>query len=195
MILKRKNDVPWFIRKFYPSFSKLYYFYVEAYEKRGQLITKLRKDLSRANRYRKLIDYINKLIESGELIYGIEEVNNEIIIIYKGYDEYEVSAKRLGQAPADTVANIYATYIKDANKVHINDIQIPGGHNKGYGSMVMKYFFKILCKHGIGEITGMITEEDYASHGDRLVHFYKKNGFEVILNGDKTAGRIFKKLV
>lgn len=187
--------MPWFIRKFYPSFSNLYCFYVEGYEKRGQLIVELRKDLNMANRYSELIVYINKLLDSGKLIYGIEEVNNEIIIIYKGTDEFEVSAKRLGQAPLDTVANIYAKYIKDANKVHINDIQIPGGHNKGYGSMVMKYFLKILCKHGIEEITGMITEEDYESHGDRLVHFYEKNCFEVILNDDKTAGHIIKKLV
>ena len=52
--------------------------------------------------------------------------------------------------------------------------------NKGLGSMLLNALLDIAKKRNINRITGEIARVDIG-HIERLVHFYEKHNFEVIL--------------
>jgi ribosomal protein S18 acetylase RimI-like enzyme len=55
--------------------------------------------------------------------------------------------------------------------------------NHGYGSILLSTLIEIAKKRSINSITGWISSVD-SDHIDRLVHFYKKHNFEVILDAN-----------
>jgi ribosomal protein S18 acetylase RimI-like enzyme len=52
--------------------------------------------------------------------------------------------------------------------------------NKGLGSMLLNALIDIAKKRNINRITGEIARVDIG-HIERLIHFYEKHNFEVIL--------------
>ena len=57
--------------------------------------------------------------------------------------------------------------------------------NKGLGSMLLNALLDIAKKRNIRRITGEISRVDIG-HIERLVHFYEKHNFEVILCSGST---------
>ncbi|MFE7063879.1 GNAT family N-acetyltransferase [Sutcliffiella sp. NPDC057660] len=57
--------------------------------------------------------------------------------------------------------------------------------NNGYGSILLSTLIEIAKKRNIN-ITGWISSVD-SDHIDRLIHFYKKHNFEVILDANSSG--------
>ncbi|EEM14149.1 hypothetical protein CN535_18900 [Bacillus pseudomycoides] len=61
--------------------------------------------------------------------------------------------------------------------------------NIGNGSITMKYLIKMAKEMKVSHISGWLSPVD-GDHFDKLEHFYKKFGFEVNFNCDRTEGSI-----
>lgn len=61
--------------------------------------------------------------------------------------------------------------------------------NVGCGSLAMQAFLDFAKEHGYTQITGWLSPVD-VDHFDRLEHFYKKFGFNVEFQSDRTEGII-----
>jgi hypothetical protein len=73
----------------------------------------------------------------------------------------------------------------------INDINMRR-NNAGYGSIAMEALLDYAKEQNYHKITGWLSSVDQG-HFDRLEHFYKKFGFDVIFNSDKTEGNVYLK--
>lgn len=67
-------------------------------------------------------------------------------------------------------------WLKDMDEIYIKDIE--GGQNKGHGSLGLSLLLDWCKENHIKRIYGFLVETD-REHEDRLVHFYKKLGFEI----------------
>lgn len=72
--------------------------------------------------------------------------------------------------------------------MHIEDIMMVND-DIGNGSICMQYFIEETKKCNITEIRGILSMVDQG-HFDRSIHFYKKNGFQIDMDGDNKSGRI-----
>lgn len=54
---------------------------------------------------------------------------------------------------------------------------------------MIKELFRIALEQKVETITGNISSVDWG-HIERLIHFYNKNGFKVILDEEKKEGKI-----
>ena len=70
----------------------------------------------------------------------------------------------------------------------IGDIRMQK-NNVGCGSIAMKALLEFAKENSCSKVTGWLSPVD-SGHFDRLEHFYKKFGFEVIFNENKTEGQI-----
>jgi len=81
-------------------------------------------------------------------------------------------------------------YSREESNIFIGDIKIHNDNiSKGYGTLMIKELFKIVLEQNVTSITGNISSVDW-DHIERLIHFYEKNGFEVILNEEEKEGKI-----
>lgn len=67
-----------------------------------------------------------------------------------------------------------------------------GSLNKGIGTALLLFAEDIMREQGVGRLTGLLSAAD-SGHRDRQVHFYLKNGYEVLLKPDR-SGEIAKSL-
>lgn len=75
---------------------------------------------------------------------------------------------------------------KNEDYIEIVDI-LPERYNIGIGTEVLKYLEEIAIKYNVKHIVGELSPVDF-DHKDRLLHFYKKNGYEI--NGYKLSKNI-----
>ena len=68
--------------------------------------------------------------------------------------------------------SIKCIYIEDVRVSHIN---------QGDGTLLLQRLIKYCEENYIDFIYGNLSKFDYEDHQERLVHFYVKNGFEVII--------------
>jgi GNAT superfamily N-acetyltransferase len=54
--------------------------------------------------------------------------------------------------------------------------------DRGIGTFLLSALKQLCRKIGVTTITGHLSQKDIDHHGDRLFHFYKKNGFQVKAN-------------
>lgn len=75
-----------------------------------------------------------------------------------------------------------AFFNDDFTSISLADIEIEEYlSNHGYGSILLSSLIEIAKQRNINSITGWISSVD-SGHIDRLVHFYKKHNFDVILD-------------
>ncbi|PFZ06003.1 hypothetical protein [Bacillus pseudomycoides] len=79
---------------------------------------------------------------------------------------------------------------QETDYIWIGNITSPK-ENIGNGSITMKYLIKMAKEMKVSHISGRLSPED-RDHFDKLEHFYKKFGFEVKFNTDRTEGSIKK---
>lgn len=53
---------------------------------------------------------------------------------------------------------------------------------KGLGTICLRLAEELFANHGVREVTGWLSDADYESR-PRQVHFYEKNGYNVMLSG------------
>lgn len=72
--------------------------------------------------------------------------------------------------------------------INIGDIQVDK-IDLGCGSLAMQALLDFAKEHRYSKITGWLSPVD-RDHFDRLEHFYRKFGFNVEFNSDRTEGSI-----
>ncbi|WP_222433897.1 GNAT family N-acetyltransferase [Planococcus sp. CPCC 101016] len=83
-----------------------------------------------------------------------------------------------------------AFFNEDYTKIELSDIDIKESMvNLGYGSILLNGLIQIAKHRNVTFISGWISEVD-RNHIDRLVHFYEKHEFEVILHEEKNSAKI-----
>lgn len=109
-------------------------------------------------------------------------VNNNIWIILYGPSYNDVSRHPRIMSGIETDKTSGKDY------VHIEDILMIDD-NIGNGTICMRYFIEETKKLDVTDIRGILSLVD-ADHFDRAIHFYRKNGFNVEMDGDNRSGRI-----
>jgi GNAT superfamily N-acetyltransferase len=81
-----------------------------------------------------------------------------------------------------------AFFTEDFTEIDLADIDIKEHlSNKGYGAILLRKLIDIAKGKSVSRISGWISSVDIG-HIERLTHFYKKHGFEVIINEDVVSG-------
>lgn len=76
----------------------------------------------------------------------------------------------------------------DEEKIYIVDI-FSNEISRGHGTFAVNTLKKIAEEIELKKISGWISPVDF-DHHDRLIYFYKKNGFEVDYNQQAKSGRV-----
>ena len=79
-----------------------------------------------------------------------------------------------------TMSRMLCVINKEANSITICDI-VCRRNNYGYGSLMMKEIIKYSHQNNISYLDGCLSNIDYG-HKERLYHFYRKFGFEIVEN-------------
>lgn len=121
--------------------------------------------------------------KNGEHVFIVQWVSNNNIC----FKLYSSRYKAINGHP-----RIMATYRKPYDGdpyIHIDDILVED-NNAGNGSILMPYFIKYCKQYTDAKyISGSLSSVDI-DHFDRSEHFYRKHGFNVEMNKDKSSGRI-----
>lgn len=120
------------------------------------------------------------------VIGGFERNNNEhelfVFIDRKGPNIYIIMYGADYPKPPMITARIFDEYL------YIDDIDMVR-NEIGNGSIAMKYLIKTANEIGVPFIKGNISPVD-KDHFDRLEHYYKKFGFKVKFNKERTGGTL-----
>jgi len=177
------KDIPLLIRKFFPNFADDYICYEDAFLEGQKEIYRLKSENSNLEH---VINGVNSLILNGNKILGIRKTKNkEYVLVYEAENcesyKFHIYVAIPFLSRTKEVVRLVTTLYEATKSVKINDIIIDkeADTNKGYGSIALEYLINKAKKEKIKRIYGRITEEDYKSHGDRLMHFYKKFGFHI----------------
>lgn len=71
---------------------------------------------------------------------------------------------------------------KESNSITISDIDCKRNNN-GYGSLMIQQLVEYSYQNNMSYIDGWLSDVDY-EHKERLYHFYRKFGFEIVPNRD-----------
>ncbi|ADU30241.1 hypothetical protein [Evansella cellulosilytica] len=131
-----------------------------------------------------------KEIAKRSQILGIEQTKEEKWVIVYIIDDGHVCKVMLHDCETPYLGkwdfSIHAQYKN--NEIHIDDIR--GAHNRGFGSVCMKFLKDHALNNNIQYITGEICERDW-DHIDRLKHFYKKHHFAIEIQEKEKYGEIY----
>jgi ribosomal protein S18 acetylase RimI-like enzyme len=133
-----------------------------------------------------------RIINKGfEIISSLKKEDHNLILYRHFYDETPKEDETiifLGIRVITKKGILYpdpvlkAFFNDEFTEISLADIEIEEYlSNHGYGSILLSTLIEIAEKRNINSITGWISSVD-SDHIDRLVHFYKKHNFEVILD-------------
>ncbi len=92
------------------------------------------------------------------------------------------------------IARSVVTVFNDENVVEIEDVRIDGKNwDLGNGTILLKNLEQLCRKRGKNKIVGSLKWVDKENFV-KLEYFYKKNGFVVTFNEERTGGKIVKTL-
>lgn len=69
-------------------------------------------------------------------------------------------------------------------------------HNRGIGTQLLNYMEELVVNYGVNKIFAPLSPLDLKNHGDRLLHFFEKNGYRITVEKDpiiKVKGLIAEK--
>lgn len=122
----------------------------------------------------------------------VENKRGDLYIVMENYSksslEFWLSGKRhkINSDCPRLFAEISGTHIWIEDIYAIDE-------NCGNGTLLLSCLFNKAKELGINEIRGELSTVDVKKF-DKLEYFYKKNGFDVCFNSERTRGGIFKKL-
>ena len=79
-----------------------------------------------------------------------------------------------------TMSRMLCVVNKESNSITICDITCRR-NNHGYGSLMIKELIEYSRQNNISYLNGWLSNIDYG-HKERLYHFYRKFGFEIVEN-------------
>lgn len=82
----------------------------------------------------------------------------------------------------------------ESTTLYIHDIYVTNKkyENRGYGTTLLNHLFDYAKSNGFKQIKGKLAQTDQ-DHHDKLIYFYQKRGFEVVM-GKNHTGSITKTL-
>lgn len=149
-------------------------------------LEKVNKEYSRL--HEKLLDTFNKY----DFILGIEKnKNEESYIAACNSDDAQIDIYLIHifykQKPF-IQSILHTNYSTGDTYLEITDVQAMD-NSVGNGSLLMNHFLKEAKRRNVKYIYGMLSEVD-KDNFIRSVPYYKKFGFDVKLNEEKTSGKI-----
>lgn len=132
---------------------------------------------------------MNNLLQHGALIYVEDQdyLDNGVCET----KEYKLSMQIFGRNGGLNRIN-YINFCIRSERLFISEFWT-NPVNEGNGTKMMKCLFKFAEMKEVKTICGVLNCDDVADHGDRLLHFYKKHGFEIKYKNE-IPYRIEKKL-
>lgn len=167
-------------------------------QKCEQKINQMKAELELNKKQYGLVNRIFFLFPNAKIIAIDTNKRNEEVLVVEEADRTSLTILLFGFSYQGLthLPRIMATIRKDKlidyNSVYIDDI-VNIDDNIDNGSILMKYFLKAVEKLHVDYIDGGLSSVD-KGHFDRSEHFYKKFGFEVQFNKDRTSGHIKKNI-
>lgn len=170
-------------------------FWKEYSEKKAEISKNYYKEIQKLKRYCSQYEYLNKSLELFKFRKAIKIIKNNRGHIYMVMEDYyndSLDFYLTGEMNKGIVGcpRILST-IRD-KYIWIDDL-FAIDEDCGNGSLLLECLFSKANELSIREIRGDLSWVD-ADHFDKLEHFYKKNGFNVMFNNERTKGSIIKKL-
>ncbi|WP_419095812.1 hypothetical protein [Halalkalibacter suaedae] len=132
-----------------------------------------------------------KEIAKQQQVLGIEQTKDEKWVIVSLVDDGYSCKILLNECESAYRGNwdfmIQAKY-DDPSTIFIGDIK--GEENKGFGSICMDYLKEHALDQNIRCIKGDLAKRDW-DHLDRLIHFYEKHDFDIVVNEAEQSGEIY----
>lgn len=110
------------------------------------------------------------LIVALEVKYHVSEVHRLV---------FELFNANQGLPSRPHKANSKLEAEQECNRIYITDI-VGEDMNCGYGSILMSELITYAQLNKIPKIVGNMERRDLEDHGERLLHFYRKFGFDII---------------
>lgn len=170
-------------------------FWKEYSEKTAESSKKYYKEIQDLNRQLSQYEYLNESLELFKFRKAIKIIKNNRGHIYIVMEDYYNNSldfylsgemnKGIGGCPR------ILTTVRD-KYIWIDDL-FAIDEDCGNGSLLLECLFSKANELSISEIRGQLSWVD-ADHFDKLEYFYKKNGFNVVFNNERTKGSIMKRL-
>lgn len=144
------------------------------------------------DRYKKVFEAIER--DKVEAIAIRKNKENEWVIVTKWITATDIwimlySPKYLAcNRHPRIMSSIGNDYSKNEKYIKIDDILMEDD-NIGNGTICMEFFIREIRSMNYDSIKGYLSSVD-RDHFDRSIHYYKKFGFIVKLNDDKSCGKI-----
>lgn len=150
-------------------------------------------ELERLREVEKENTLINRLLEDHYII-GVTSNNpgeKQYVQMSNQNDSLTISLHNLHSKPPHT--RLYAKINQDFNNKYRKTCELINiysyNENSGDGTILLTYLFRYLKKRDVSEVKGSLSTTD-KDRFDKLEYFYKKNGFKVSFNEDRTSGKI-----
>lgn len=177
----------------FPFYYQEYEDYKASWKKKCDKVNIIEQKLNNQSKFK---DTVLEVLSDGGMIIGFEKINGLEVLIYKELNNADITL-----IDATNSKNVLTKILADykplnntcSKKIYICDIYTYRNENNGYGSLAMKHLINIAKKENVSKIEGDISFVD-EEHIDRLEHFYKKNGFQVIINNKRTSGSLIMEL-
>jgi hypothetical protein len=186
----------WIFKKELNSHYEMYLRRERAHKEEISKLRNEKRDLKEKVKYYDLIHRAFKVFTNpkivaigknkrGEELFVVEVLRQSSLNVYllgKSYDGVVFAPRIMG--------TVYINSYLEQNYIHIEDIDMV--HNDvGNGQIAMKYYLRLAKNLGVEYIDGWLSPTDNG-HFDRSEHYYKKFGFEVTFNENRTSGAIKK---
>lgn len=176
----------------FPRVHKYYMNEIEKLKKRNQekleTINSIESQLKISKNENEIITRILKLISKKNIRL---EFYNKILMVDSGSKEfmilviYDLDSKDINPKVTHINYSLKRNYFENYDYIFIDDIQ-SDVKSKGYGTLGLNYLKQIGLEKKCSKLSGLLSKDDFIDHGDRLIHFYTKNKFEIKLRNDGT---------
>lgn len=168
----------------------------EIAEIHGSYVQQVKRIEYESNRKNEEIEIVHRILsEKDHFIVGeADNKNGEHVFVVQNvfgrnifFMLYSKKYKAINNHPR-IMATYYKTYDSESY-IHIDDILVED-NDVGNGSILMPHFIKYCKQYTDAKyISGSLSSVD-KGHFDRSEHFYRKHGFNVEMNEDRSSGRI-----
>lgn len=188
----------WIFKKELNSHYDMYLRCERAHKEEINKLRNEKNDLKEKAKYYDLVHRAFKVFTHPEIIAIEKNKRGEELIVVRAHRRCSLEVYLLGKsydgvisAPR-IISSVYINQELNQNYIYIEDIYAVD-NNIGNGQILMKYFLELAKTLGVEYIDGWLSPKDN-DHFDRSEHYYKKFGFEVTFNENRSSGRIKKVL-
>ncbi|MCU5086367.1 hypothetical protein OCA23_23980 [Bacillus cereus] len=154
----------------------------------------LKKEVERLLEFEANNEFVEPLLKKGNIIDGVEFNKSSVkYYVCVFMDSKSITLSLRNKRTRHPYPRLYAKFYQDIQnpfiiRCHINDV-FAVQEDVGNGSILIQYLIKWAKKMDVCQVNGMLSYVDIEKF-DKLEQFYKKNGFTVNFNKNRTSGSI-----